>query len=183
MRERSDEALMAAYADGDMNAFEQLYQRHRGPLYRYIRRQVGDAPTANDLYQGCWEKIIRARVAYRATAPFQAWMYRIAHNHIIDQFRRRRPTAEVSPDALQADDPGPDQVLAGAQAAARLAAAVRALPTEQRQAVLLRLEAGLGLPAIAAAAGVNQETAKSRLRYAVAKLKRALTVAQDEPGA
>jgi RNA polymerase sigma-70 factor (ECF subfamily) len=182
MRERSDEALMAAYADGDMNAFEQLYQRHRGPLYRYIRRQVRDAPTANDLYQGCWEKIIKARVGYRATAPFQAWIYRIAHNHVVDQFRRSRTTAEVWPDALQADEPGPDQVLASAQAAARLAAAVRALPTEQRQAVLLKLEAGLDLAAIAAVAGVSQETAKSRLRYAVAKLKRALAAAQDGPG-
>ena len=181
MRERSDEILMAAYAGGDMNAFEELYQRHRGPLFRYIRRQVGDATTANDLYQGCWEKIIRARADYRATAPFRAWMYRIAHNHIVDQFRRNRPTAEVSPDALQADDPGPDELLASAQAAARLVAAVVALPAEQREAVLLRLEAGLGLQDIAKVTGVNQETAKSRLRYAVAKLKQSLAETQDEP--
>jgi RNA polymerase sigma-70 factor (ECF subfamily) len=181
MRERSNEALMAAYADGDTNAFEELYQRHRGPLYRYIRRQVGDATTANDLYQGCWEKIIRARAGYRAAAPFQAWMYRIAHNHIVDQFRRSRPAAEVSADALQADDPGPDQVLASAQAAARLAAAVLALPAEQREAVLLRLEAGLDLRDIAEVTGVSLETAKSRLRYAVAKLKQSLAETQDGP--
>ncbi|MBT8063618.1 MAG: RNA polymerase subunit sigma, partial [Gammaproteobacteria bacterium] len=61
MRERSDEALMEAYAHGDAAAFERLYRRHRGPLYRYIIRYVGDAAIANDLYQGCWEKIILAR--------------------------------------------------------------------------------------------------------------------------
>lgn len=181
MRELSDEALMTAYADGDMSAFEQLYQRHRGPLYRYILRQVADAPTANDLYQGCWEKVIRARRSYRTTAPFQAWLYRVAHNHVVDQFRRNRPAAEVSPDALQTNDPGPDQVLSGTQAASRLAAALRRLPLEQQQAVLLKLEAGLDLQGIAAATGVNQETAKSRLRYAVAKLKKTLAEKQDGP--
>jgi RNA polymerase sigma-70 factor (ECF subfamily) len=88
--------------------------------------------------------------------------------------------ADVSPDALEADGPGPEQALAGAQAADRLSAALGRLPDEQRQAVLLKLEAGLDLQGIAEATGVNQETAKSRLRYAVAKLKIALAETQDE---
>jgi RNA polymerase sigma-70 factor (ECF subfamily) len=180
MPERSDEDLMTAYASGDMSAFEELYRRHRGPLYRYILRQVRDAATANDLYQGSWEKVIRARRSYRAAAPFRAWLYRVAHNHVVDQFRRHRPVADVSPDALEADGPGPEQALAGAQAADRLSAALGRLPDEQRQAVLLKLEAGLDLQGIAEATGVNQETAKSRLRYAVAKLKIALAETQDE---
>ena len=74
MRERSDEDLMEAWAAGSMQAFEALYARYRGPLYRYILRQAGDDATANDLYQGSWEKIIRARKSYRPQAPFRAWM-------------------------------------------------------------------------------------------------------------
>lgn len=188
MTEPSDEALMKAYAEGDMPAFEQLYQRYRGPLYRYVLRLVGDAPTANDLYQGSWEKIIAARRRYRASTPFRAWMFRIAHNHAVDHFRRTRSLAlsahhAPAPDDLATVNPGPEQALASAQAAARLEAALHELPVEQRQAVLLKLEAGFDLRAIAEVTGVNPETAKSRLRYATARLKAALAEAGEGPGA
>ena len=179
MRELGDEVLMKAYANGDMAAFECLYDRHRGPLYRYILRQAGDAATANDLYQGSWEKIIRARESYTASAPFKAWMYRIARNHIVDHFRRSRPTRNLAPDTLQDDGPGPEQVLIGEQAATGLAAAVSGLPAEQREALLLKLEAGLDLLTIAEITGVSPETAKSRLRYAVGKLKKSMGSMQN----
>jgi RNA polymerase sigma-70 factor (ECF subfamily) len=174
MRERSDESLMKAYAGGNMEAFEHLYDRHRGPLYRYILRQVGDAPTANDLYQGSWEKIIRARGSYRASAPFRAWMYRIAHNHVMDHFRRARPVAEMLPDEIEANNPGPEKQLLDERRESGLREAVEQLPVEQKDALLLKLEAGLDLQTIADVTGVNRETAKSRLRYAVNKLKKTL---------
>jgi len=170
----SDEALMQAYARGDMAAFERLYARYRGPLYRYVLRHVGDAATANDLYQGSWEKVIRARESYRPNAPFRAWLYRIAHNHVADHFRRSHPTEALLPESRTSTNPEPDQALAEAQKAAELAAAVGLLPVEQRDALLLKMEGGLDLAAIARVTGVNEETAKSRLRYAVAKLKRSL---------
>jgi RNA polymerase sigma-70 factor (ECF subfamily) len=174
MRERSDETLMKAYAGGSMEAFESLYERHRGPLYRYILRQVGDAATANDLYQGSWEKIIKARDSYHASAPFRAWMYRIAHNHVVDHFRRARPASELPPEFIDANNPGPEQLLHGQQGEAMLREAVDELPAEQKDVLLLKLEAGLDLQAIAEITGVNRETAKSRLRYAVGKLKKTL---------
>jgi RNA polymerase sigma-70 factor (ECF subfamily) len=174
MRERGDEALMKAYADGDMEAFEHLYQRHRGPLYRYILRLVQDAATANDLYQGSWEKIIKARAGYKASVPFRAWMYRIAHNHVMDHFRRSRPVSELPPDELEADLPGPGQRLLDEQRMSGLHAAVSDLPAEQKDVLLLKLEAGLDLQTIADVTGVNRETAKSRLRYAVGKLRKTL---------
>jgi RNA polymerase sigma-70 factor (ECF subfamily) len=174
MRERGDEALMKAYADGDMEAFEHLYNRHRGPLYRYILRQVQDAATANDLYQGSWEKIIKARAGYKASAPFRAWMYRIAHNHVMDHFRRSRPVSELPPDEMEADLPGPGQQLLDEQRMSGLHEAVSDLPAEQKDVLLLKLEAGLDLQTIADVTGVNRETAKSRLRYAVGKLRKTL---------
>lgn len=157
-----------------MEAFEQLYARHRGPLYRYILRQAGDAATANDLYQGCWEKIIGARRRYRPSAPFQAWMYRIARNHVIDHFRRSRPSAELQPERIESGNPGPEDTLAEQGRRAALETAIAALPVEQRDAVLLKLEGGLDLQTIADVSGISRETAKSRLRYAVRKLKQAL---------
>lgn len=173
---------MEAYAGGDVSAFERLYARHRGPLYRYFLRQVGDAATANDLYQGSWEKIIRARGSYNASAPFKAWMYRIAHNHLVDHFRRTRPAAELSPDSTPSSNPGPEQVAVSSEAEANLAEAVSRLPPEQREALLLKLESGLDLLSIAKVTGVNPETAKSRLRYALSKLRLALADTKSAAG-
>jgi RNA polymerase sigma factor (sigma-70 family) len=174
MRERSDEELMKAFAGGNMEAFEHLYDRHRGPLYRYILRQVGEAATANDLYQGSWEKIIKARGNYKATAPFRAWMYRIAHNHMMDYFRRSRPVSDLPPEETEANEPGPDKLLQDEYRKRELREAIEQLPDEQKDVLLLKLEAGLDLQTIADVTGVNRETAKSRLRYAVGKLKHTL---------
>jgi RNA polymerase sigma factor (sigma-70 family) len=174
MRERSDEELMKAFAGGNMEAFEHLYDRHRGPLYRYILHLVGEAATANDLYQGSWEKIIKARGNYKATAPFRAWMYRIAHNHVMDYFRRSRPVSNLLPEEIEASEPGPDKLLLDEHRKRELRKAVEQLPDEQKDVLLLKLEAGLDLQTIADVTGVNRETAKSRLRYAVGKLKHTL---------
>jgi len=174
MRDRSDEQLMKSYADGNMEAFEILYERHRGPLYRYILRLAGDPATANDLYQGSWEKIIRARGRYKPSAPFKAWMYRVAHNHVIDHFRRRKPSSETAPDEMAGSQTEPDVQLLQHSRRQDLLAAIHPLPAEQKNTLMLKLEAGLDLHTIAKVTGVNPETAKSRLRYAVNKLKQIL---------
>ena len=148
-----------------------LYARYRGPLYRYILRQVADDATANDLYQGSWEKIIKARKSYRPQAPFRAWMYRIAHNHVVDHFRRSRPESELEPERMESAEEGPDELLSRADRQQKLREALDSLPDKQRDAILLKLDAGLDLQTIADVTGVNRETAKSRLRYAVARLK------------
>ena len=162
---------MEAWAAGSMQAFEELYARYRGPLYRYILRQVADDATANDLYQGSWEKIIKARKSYRPQAPFRAWMYRIAHNHVVDHFRRSRPESELEPERMESLEEAPDELLTRADRQQRLREALDSLPDKQRDAILLKLDAGLDLQTIADVTGVNRETAKSRLRYAVARLK------------
>ena len=174
MRETTDEQLMQRYAKGDAQAFDQLYARHRGPLYRYFNRQVNDAATANDLYQGAWEKIIKARRKYRPSAPFTVWMYRIAHNHLVDHYRRLRPVDSVDTETLQDDRPGPVQGVMDGEQNTQLRASISALPAEQRNTLLLKLETGLKMEDIARVTGVSRETAKSRLRYAVNKLKQVL---------
>lgn len=174
MRESSDEYLMKSYAGGDMGAFELLYQRYRAPLYRYLLRLAGDPATANDLYQGTWEKVIKARTTYTAKAPFRAWLYRIAHNHAMDLFRRNQPIAGEVPDELPSQAAEPAEQLANDAMQQDLQNAIRELPQEQRDALMLKLESGLDVQTIAEITGVNPETAKSRLRYAVKRLKQIL---------
>jgi len=174
MREMTDEKLMQRYAKGDAKAFDQLYARHRGPLYRYFIRQVNDPATANDLYQGAWEKIIKARAKYRPEAPFTVWMYRIAHNHLVDHYRAMRPNDAVEPDSLADTRNEPSQGVMDSEQNQLLRRGIAALPEEQRNTLLLQLESGLKMDEIAMVTGVGRETVKSRLRYAVNYLKRSL---------
>ncbi len=172
-----DTALMLRYAqDGDMAAFETLYSRHKDPLYRYLLRLSGQRDNAADLCQEVWSKVIRARAGYRPTAKFSTWLYRIAHNAFIDQVRRNRRYDDRSadPDLLADPGHGPEQGAERRRLRERLFAALAGLPEEQRDAFLLQEEAGLTLDEIASVTGVPRETAKSRLRYAAAKLRKAL---------
>jgi RNA polymerase sigma-70 factor (ECF subfamily) len=174
----SDEQLMLAYAAGDANAFDRLYHNYRAPLYRFILRQVKDPVSSNDIYQQCWEKVIKGRQGYRSKSPFAAWLFRIARNTVVDHFRRQANSPSHELPELASDTAGPQAALADVERDNNLADAIDALPAEQREVVLLRLEAGLDLAAIADLTGVNAETCKSRLRYALAKLKQQL---QESP--
>lgn len=175
-----DSALMLRYRDGDLAAFETLYRRHRDPLYRYLLRLSRNPGTAEDVFQDAWSKIIRARDRYQPTARFTTYLYRVAHNCLIDNLRRNRRHdrgVELAPEQHAHPSESPELVTERALARERLANALDDLPEEQRDAFLLREEAGLGIDDIATVTGCNRETAKSRLRYAVAKLRAAI----DEP--
>lgn len=174
MREMSDEKLMQRYGKGDAKAFDELYSRHRGALYRYFIQQLREPATANDLYQGAWEKIIRARQSYKPEFPFTTWMYRIAHNHLVDHFRRLKPADDTETDTLSDERVDPLQTASIEERNERLRKGIIGLPSEQRDALLLKLETGLKMEEIAEVTGVSRETVKSRLRYAVNKLKRSL---------
>ena len=176
----ADSALMLRYQDGDVAAFETLYRRHNDALYRYLLRHCQNPDAAQDVFQDVWSKIIKARTTYRPTAKFTTFLYRVAHNCFIDHIRRNKRhthAIDVEPD-LQ-PDPGesPETLVERGLARRRLDDALRLLPAEQRDAFLLREEAGLSLDEIATVTGTNRETAKSRLRYAVNKLRAAV----DEP--
>ena len=176
----SDERLMIAYRDGDAAAFERLYARHRTRLYRYLANQCGDARLAEELYQDIWLKVINARSDYEPLAKFSTWLFRIAHNRLLDHYRQHARQSLVTYDDEGLDDiPGPAEDnparLAERHAlAVRIADALEALPAAQREAFLLAEESGLSLEEIATATAVGRETVKSRLRYAVGKLRAAL---------
>jgi RNA polymerase sigma-70 factor (ECF subfamily) len=175
-----DSALMLRYADGDVAAFEVLYRRHNDALYRYLFRLCRHRDSAEDVFQEVWGKIIQSRARYRPTAKFTTFLYRVAHNCFIDHIRRNKRHAnsvDIEPDSHR--DPGeqPEMLVEKGLARQRLDKALRDLPDEQRDVFLLREEADLSLDQIAAITGTNRETAKSRLRYAVKKLRTAI----DEP--
>ena len=174
--EPSDEALMLAWAAGDGEAFAPLYARHRGRLYRYLLRQLRAPALADELFQDVWQRVVAARGGWTPDASFATWLYRIAHNRLADHWRaqQHRPPAPIDADERAARIPDPDtpeRTLSAFEQRRQLQLALDALPPEQREVLLLRLEQELTLEEIGAITGVGRETVKSRLRYAMDKLR------------
>lgn len=179
--ELTDEDLMLAYAQGDVRAFDTLYTRHRGPLYRFVLRGLSQRALADECFQDIWSRVISARERYRPEAKFSTWLYQIAHNLLVDQYRRARPEVSVSEDEdgevrefPDEEARQPERQLSEFEERRRVQLALQELPEEQRIALQLRLEQELPLEEIARITGVGRETVKSRLRYALDKLKSSL---------
>ena len=193
MVEVDDGELMLRYAGGDLRAFEALYRRHRSALYRYLARHTRDPEVANDIFQEVWSRVISSRSRYEPRAKFSTFLYRIAHNCFIDHCRRasaRHDRANVSNEEFDLEQalPAPaadlpDARAEHAQTLTSYRAALAALPSEQRDTFLLYEESGLTLEEIGSITGVSMETAKSRLRYALSKLRNALGALRDNGSA
>lgn len=185
--EPSDEALMLAYAAGDADAFEPLYTRHRLKLHRFLVRQLRDASLADEVFQDVWQRVIAARAGWTPDPTFGAWLYRIARNRLGDHWRaaKHRPPAPENADERTAripDDDTPERSLSDFEQRRIVQTALDDLPEEQREVILLRLEQELSLEEIGLVTGVGRETVKSRLRYAMDKLRARLSPAEAISG-
>jgi RNA polymerase sigma factor (sigma-70 family) len=186
----SDDALMAAYATGDAAAFERLYERHHRALYRFVRRLLGAAQAAHadEVFQDTWLRVVHARARWQPQgAAFRTWLFTLAHHRAIDVLRRSGRETSLDNDdeappwqpagAAWQHWPAPSQTLAGddiafwRRAGERLLRCLEELPLAQRSAFLLHHDDGLPLGDVAQAMEVGVETAKTRLRYAMAKLR------------
>jgi RNA polymerase sigma-70 factor (ECF subfamily) len=173
-----DEDCMLRYAAGELAAFQVLYERHRGGLYRYFLRQ-SPRDVAEELFQDVWARVIKARRSYRPDARFRTWLYTLARNRLIDYWRSqgRDPlvlsdnAAEALQDAAGNPAGNPRQLADLRDCLEQLLRLVETLPLPQRETFLLRHDAGMTLAEIAAALHTGAETARSRLRYAMHRLR------------
>jgi len=175
---------MLQYRAGDPDAFHTLYFRYHNKLHRFVTRALaGRRSEADEVFQETWLAVIRGRGRYSPSSTFASYLFGIAHRRAADHWRRRyREWSATPPESgtlgkVEAVSPLTDSVersLSNAQLGAAMLAAVGNLPEEQRTAFLLRAEGGLSLAEIAQITGVVQETVKSRLRYALDKLRTAL---------
>ncbi len=184
-----DVALMAAFAAGDVQAFEWLYQRHHAALYRFVRRLLGRtaAAQADEVFQDTWLRVLQSKERYDGRgAQFRTWLFTLAHNRAIDVLRRsgrEQPLGDeptegdpFEPDGVPWDHwPRPDEAIDNQvfwrRAGARLLECLEQLPSAQKTAFLLHHEDDVALDEISRALGIHFETAKSRLRYAMSKLR------------
>jgi RNA polymerase sigma-70 factor (ECF subfamily) len=188
-QEHTDEELLAAYQQGDPGAFEDLLRRHRAPLFTFLLRMLGDREKAEDLAQETFLRIVKGAQAWEHRARFQTWLFTIARNLCVDRARRDRFRRTDSLDAQGPDDepplvdsvPGheidPSRGAESARLRPVLTKALLSLPQEQREVFVLREQAGIPFREIAEILGVNENTAKSRMRYALEGLRKALMAA------
>jgi RNA polymerase sigma-70 factor, ECF subfamily len=182
----TDEQLMVAFTGGDASAFEQLVARHQRGVYNFLLRSAGNRARAEELLQEVFLRVVRSRARYEAAAKFSTWLYSIARNLSIDESRRARFRGHQSLDAprrgadgqgasmlsqLPADGVPTDEAAEAPSIRRRLAEAVQTLPEEQREVFLLRQLSGLSFREIADTVGIPENTVKSRMRYALEKLR------------
>lgn len=186
LRDQPDEALMQAYADGDAAAFDILYTRHEAALFRFVRRLLGAAlaAQADEVFQDTWLRIVAARRSFVPQgAAWRTWAFTIAHNVAMD--RLRASGRDVAVDGGDDGDdplewlmaslgrvaPSSEDTAFWRSAGAQLLHCLDALPAAQRAAFLLHHEDGASVEDLAQRLALPFETAKSRLRYALKKLR------------
>jgi RNA polymerase sigma-70 factor (ECF subfamily) len=178
--ERSDEQLMLAFQKGDSQAFEMLLRRHEKGVFRFALRMLGDGMLAEEVTQESFLRIIQSASRYRAKASFRNYLYRVARNLCVDLLRRRPreprtpdvdPGSPGTPEGLVDPNPGPENQVGAAQLRSVLRRALSSLPPDQREAFLLKEVKGMRLQDVAAITGANLNTVKSRLRYALMRLR------------
>lgn len=192
--EDDDDTLMRAYAAGQVQAFERLYRRHQAALYRFVRRLLGSAcpGQADEVFQDTWARVIQARERWAPQgATFRTWLFTLAHHRAIDCLRKsgRELSLDVGDDEPPPFEPAGtawsgwpaaegaargDEAVDRAfwrAAGQRLLDCLDALPVAQRAVFLMHHEDGLSVDDLADALDLGFETAKSRLRYAMTKLR------------
>jgi len=176
--DNNDENLMLKFShNGDISAFDVLYMRHKAPLFRYILKQTRhNNALTEELFQEVWSNLIRAREQYQPSARFSTYLFQIARNRIIDHVRRVsvRPVSDPETnheDIANVTNDNPDQYAHNIDCIEQLQVYVSKLPDEQHETFILKHEGDHSLGHIAEITGVTLETAKSRLRYAMKKLR------------
>lgn len=195
-REIADEALLARYRRGEVDAFRVLVRRHQRALYNFALRQVRAPAVAEDIVQDVFVRIVQSADTFKEESRFSTWAYTIARNLCIDHLRKRvhrRHASLDQPDGADLEDgegaplgervagasmPA-DRTVIGKQLQTHLRAAVEALPEDQREVFLMRQVSELPFKEIADIVGVSENTVKSRMRYALERLQTALAEFED----
>ena len=178
----NDQDLVQAYIKGDHSAIEVLINRHRSKVYTYIILTIKNQQLAEDLFQETFIKVIQSLRAgkYKDNGKFLSWVIRIAHNLIIDHFRKVKQMNAISNDDSEVDlfnskklsDSNIEELIIDSQIKSEIRILINELPDDQREVVLLRHYGGLSFKEIADQTDVSINTALGRMRYALINLRK-----------
>ena len=195
----TDDDLFERYRRGEAAAFAMLYERHKRVVFGYLLRVLGERMRAEDVHQETWLQVVQLADRYRPGGAFKTWLFTLARSRCMDRLRRERVRAvESGADLAALDGPsaaaaannpdhtvdayslvagvaGPPEIRQQQELAEILRRVIAKLPAAQREVFLLHDEADLSLVEVAAVLGIAYEAAKSRYRYALARLRAELT--------
>ncbi len=185
MTKLTDRELVMAYANGDNTAFDALLSRHQKGVFDYIRHTVKDIDLANDIFQETFVKAITTirQGRYEDNGKFGAWLNRVAHNLIIDHFRRNKSENTISNDSAEQDLLNNKELCEGSiedsimqlQLTKDIRKMIHTLPEEQRRVLMMRIYRDMSFKEIAEETGVSINTALGRMRYALRNMRRLAT--------
>jgi RNA polymerase sigma-70 factor (ECF subfamily) len=167
----SDDQLMLAYRRGDKQAFDALYTKYKNPLHGYLYRHCNSESQMAELFQDVWVRVIASSSRFEGSGRFRSWIFTLAHNCLVDFYRKNEKQQLHTTYEESAGGKGPDDEADGSELRSALDRSLQRLPLDQRQAFCLREEQGFSIKEIAVIQNVTAEAAKSRLRYAYKKLK------------
>lgn len=178
----NDNELVQHYINGDCNSIEILIYRHKNRVYSYILQIVKNQDLAQDIFQDTFIKVIRSlkHGKYIENGKFISWVLRIAHNLIIDQFRRDKQSNTISNDSFEKDlfnsykfsDQNIEDQMVMNQILTEVKELIRELPDDQQQVIHMRHYMGLSFKEIAEQTDVSINTALGRMRYALINLRK-----------
>ncbi|HOK74387.1 MAG TPA: sigma-70 family RNA polymerase sigma factor [Bacteroidales bacterium] len=181
-KETSDYELLKRFIDGEQSCFEELIHRHKNKVYAYISLYIRDQALAEDIFQDTFLKVIQSVKAgkYYEDGKFLSWVMRIAHNLIIDHFRRIRQMNTMSNDDYESDlfnskslaEKNVEEDIVRIQVRKDVRKLISMLPYDQREVVILRHYTGLSFKEIAEITGVSINTALGRMRYALINMRK-----------
>jgi RNA polymerase sigma-70 factor, ECF subfamily len=181
--DQEDAELLAAYRSGETEALGKLVEKYRRPLFGFILRFSGGREDAEEVFQEVWVRAIRNMKSYRHKSLI-SWLFRIAHNLMIDRARQRKPLLSLdtssNEDGITLSEKlasirlRPDDEVGGRELGLRIEAAAAQLPPEQREVFWLRMQADLSFKEIAKIQKCSINTALARMQYAVSKLRKEL---------
>ena len=179
----TDELLMHAVQGGDFDALGELFERHHRPVFHFLNRTTGDPGAAEDLVQEVFVRILKYRHTYEADSRFDTWLFRIARNARTDHYRRRAPAAAPEADALEvpSHQPGPAQQLERQIEVVQLERALRQLPEEPRDLLVLARYHGMPYDQIAETLGIETGAVKVRVHRAMKQLRTLFFRLEDAP--
>ena len=180
----TDAQLVSSYLDGSEYALEQLINRHQLQIFNFINSKINDRDTSEDLFQDTFIKVIRTLKsgAYNEEGKFLPWVMRIAHNLVIDHFRKsnRIPTVGNKEDFdifqfISDKSPNAESTLVQEQVLKDLQKLIQELPEDQKEVLIMRLYRDMSFKEIAENTNVSINTALGRMRYAIINLRKLIT--------
>ncbi len=180
----SDYELLSRFIKGEQSCFEELIHRHKNKVFAYISLYIRDQALAEDIFQDTFLKVIQSVKAgkYSDNGKFISWVMRIAHNLIIDHFRRIKQMNVISNDNYESDlfnskrfaEENIEDEMIKRQIQKDIRKMISSLPDDQREVVILRHYAGLSFKEIADITDVSINTALGRMRYALINMRKTM---------